>query len=208
MNFTEAPFEPPTNHYHQALTSLDETLSRLWIERLETSGNNPGFPPVPLIETWAAALGTDPEPLKRFFATLYFLSIPRPRPVTPEDFRQVVPIGKFKVIPGTDAVLTILNSRQYANASVLHVSMDWSSQQSVVHPDMTLDLGEDYTVTRGNGSGNGNSFQHMFVVTPPIPDDLMGVTFQLHLDKGRAHSAIHRSEQVHVVTESVTIAMD
>lgn len=81
------PFQRPAEYYDPQITSIDEQICALIKLRQDTSGHNPGFPPLELISGWADEFGLYEDLLKAVFANL--LSEDAFRPVIePEGFRR------------------------------------------------------------------------------------------------------------------------
>ncbi|MFT8320991.1 MAG: hypothetical protein ABF649_08810 [Bacillus sp. (in: firmicutes)] len=76
-------------------------------------------------------------------------------------------------------IYTVSFVRQYSNASVLHVTVDWDSTTNRKHPPLLeLYLGEAYHCRSSGGGGTEGHVAHEFIITPTLPDDLSKL--QLH----------------------------
>ncbi|MFJ7685235.1 hypothetical protein [Peribacillus butanolivorans] len=171
------PFEPPTDHYDEKVFSIDEQLCALLKQRKEISNNDPGFPPHKNISNWAKRFGLYEDLLNSVFGTLRNDEEFRPR-VEPKDFRRHLPI--LKSVDKGEYIYTVTFIRQYQNASVVHLNIDWDSTKDSPgnrhqHNFFELFLGEQYDCRLDTGHGSTGQFVHSFIVFPPLPDDISGL---------------------------------
>ena len=86
---------------------------------------------------------------------------------------------------------TVSYVRQYDNASVVQLLIDWDEQQEqqltiqqkLQRNHFGLYIDESYECrSKGTGGSNGHE-SSTYVVTPPLPDDLRGLHFVLQNTK-------------------------
>lgn len=171
------PFERPTEHYDEHLITIDEQICALLKQRKDLSGNNPGFPPFEYISQWATTFELYDDYLKAIFGT--FMSEEHYKPmVDPTGFRKHIPVLK-SVVKGT-FFYTLNSIRQYANASVITISMDWDMTNELPsslykHSYFELYVGEQYDCRMTNGSSCSGHSSYNYVISPPLPDDISGM---------------------------------
>lgn len=173
-------FELPTAHYDDQLYTVDEKICALLKERKELSNHNQSFPPDEVIAEWAQKYGFYEEYLNSLFGTMMVEEEFRPR-VEPKNFIKHISILK-SVLLG-DKLYTITAIKQYKNASVVMLHVDWDEPESenrqLDHHYYSLELlvGEEYDCRNDGGSGSTGHFIHNFIVSPPLPDQLTGMDF-------------------------------
>lgn len=171
------PFTRPTEHSDERLRPLDRQICQLLQQRKEMSDGNPGYPPFAYIDQWSAETGLYEDFLKYFFGAIrsdeYFKPI-----VEPAGFIKHVPVVVSQEHDGYFFTLTAV--RQYANASVVTLYVDWDTAIPESMTDMSnfaLDMGEPYDCRMDRGvSGSGNATFN-YVVSPALPDKLSGLEF-------------------------------
>ena len=119
------PFERPTDHYDERILSIDEQICALLKERKDVSNNNPGFPPTEQIAEWAKKYDQYEDVLNSIFSTLRMEEEFKPR-VEPENFIKHLPI--LKSVEKNDRLYTITFIRQFENASVVQLNIDWEEK--------------------------------------------------------------------------------
>jgi hypothetical protein len=87
------PFEPPTEHYDEQLSPIDEQICSLLKQRKDISNNNPGFPPLENISRWAEKYGLYEDLLRSLFGVLENDEFFRPQ-VEPTDFQKYIKVLK------------------------------------------------------------------------------------------------------------------
>lgn len=175
------PFERPTDHYDERVRALDARLVGLLKERKEVSEDNPGYPPFPDIERWAASSGLYADFLKAVFGLLRQEARFKPV-VEPRSFAGYVPIMRTAESGG--CLLMLAAARQYENASVVTLHID-CHEAGVGAADMPvqqwanfeLELGEPYECRKDSGGASGRHAFYDYVVCPALPADLSGLTF-------------------------------
>ncbi|MCL6443042.1 MAG: hypothetical protein K6T83_06240 [Alicyclobacillus sp.] len=188
MRIQGMQYHRPTNYYCEALTEIDEKICALVAERKQLSGGNPGFPTVELINAWADKYGLYSNQLYALFGTLYRDHHFRPL-VQPKGVGRNIPIMKAVDVDGILYIVTHL--RQYRNASVVYVAIVTETDEDAKDTASprtgprgpryrwTLTVGSDYECRSIGGGGNNEQWHERFIVSPPLPDSLQGVTFTL-----------------------------
>jgi hypothetical protein len=173
------PFRAPTDYYCESLEPIDKQICELLGKRKELSNNNPGFPHIEKIASWCHHNGLNEDLIRSIFASLYhepyFLPI-----VEPNEFLKFVSVLKSAMINGI--VFTVTYIKQYQNASVIYIEVENVTNETKVrleHTHFELFISPDYNCRPDSGIGHNNSIQRSFVITPPLPDDLVGVEFRL-----------------------------
>ncbi|MDR7077047.1 hypothetical protein J2Y03_002070 [Neobacillus niacini] len=177
------PFERPTDHYDERILSIDEQICALLKERKDVSNNNPGFPPPNQIAEWAKKYDQYEDLLNSIFSTLRMEAEFKPR-VEPENF--IKHLSVLKSVEKNDRLYTITFIRQFENASVVQLNIDWEDKTEGIddhrhlrhmshHPFLELSLGENYECRTDSGSGSDGHFRQNYIVSPPIPDDPSGL---------------------------------
>lgn len=76
----------------------------------------------------------------------------------------------------------------------MHVEAEWNKDDKNIRLEwihFELFISKEYTCRPKGGCGGDRSMQHSFVVSPPLPDDVTGLEFQItikpHLDDRRTH---------------------
>ena len=178
----QLPFERPTEHYDERLISIDEQICSLIKQRKDISNNNPGFPSLEDISKWAEKYGLYEELLYSVFGVLVNDEFHRPQ-VEPIDFQKYIPVLKSVELEQT--VYTIPLIRQYANASVINLTIDYEPDTRSItdrmehHGFLELSLGEEYDCRVVDGGGTEGHMAYNYIVSPPLPDDLSKVEFHL-----------------------------
>lgn len=173
------PFERPTNYYDERLLSIDEQICSLIKQRKEISNNNPGFPPPEYISNWAKSFDLYEDLLNSLFGSLINDEHFRPY-VEPKGFIKHLPV--LKAVEKGEYVYSVTFFRQYENASVVYLNIDWdetadSLEDRHFHNYLDLFLGESYDCRMGGGGGSTGHYTHTYIVSPPLPDDLSGLDF-------------------------------
>lgn len=182
------PFERPTEHYDERIMELDEQICSLIKRRKEASDNNPGFPPLERIAEWTSRFGLHEAFLRSMFGTMLNEEHFRPM-VEPADFRKYIPV--LKSIEQKERFYTLTSIRQYSNASVIILNIDWEApDQPFERPEIgqhysyELFIGEGYDCRMMNGGSRSDHAFYRFVVSPPLPDDLSGIRFRFQESSG------------------------
>ncbi|MCM3757527.1 hypothetical protein M3197_08495 [Sporosarcina aquimarina] len=172
----QSPFERPTNHYDEQLYLIDEQICALLKQRKDHSKDNLGFPSEDAISQWATKYGLYEDYLSSFFGTLRMEEFFRPR-VEPTGFRKHIPV--LKSVEIDERLYSITFIRQYENASVINLNVDWDGINDSPHMheqgDFELYFGEQYDCRQNGGSGSTGYFKYDYIVSPPLPDDFSGL---------------------------------
>ncbi|PLR78320.1 hypothetical protein CU633_05785 [Bacillus sp. V3-13] len=116
------PFESPTDHYDERILPIDEQICALLRQRKDISNNDPGFPPLETISNWAEKFDLYEDLLTSLFGMLRNDEEFRPY-VDPVGFRKNIPI--LKSVENGDHLYSVTFVRQYENASVVNLNIDW-----------------------------------------------------------------------------------
>lgn len=168
------PFEPPTDYYDERLIKVDEQICSLLKQRKDISNNNPGFPPNDVISKWALKYNLYEDYLSTLFGSLRIDDFFKPR-IEPTGFRKHIVV--LKSIVKDDYVYSVTVIRQYENASVIQLHIDWDEAKDLPmdlhhHNNFELFLGEQYDCRQDNAGGSTGHFTYNFIVSPPLPDDI------------------------------------
>ncbi|MCR2822261.1 hypothetical protein [Lederbergia panacisoli] len=171
----------PTSNYDEKLLSIDERICALLKERKEISHNNPSFPSDELISNWAIKYNFYEDCLRAIFDTLRVEDSFKPR-VKPERFRKLLTV--LKSVEIKQRLYTVTAIRQYENASVVLLHIDWDGTRDLDamqhHHFIELSLGEKYDCWMESGGGSEGHYTYSYNVSPPLPDDLskMDIVFR------------------------------
>nr|WP_263323283.1 hypothetical protein [Neobacillus sp. Marseille-Q6967] len=182
------PFERPTDYYDERISYIDEQICALFKQRKEISRNNPGFPHLEDIASWAKKYGLYEDFLNSIFSTLRMEEEFKPR-IEPVNFLKHIPI--LKSVEKDGRLYTITFIRQFENASVVQLNIDWDDTTEEPenieairhhrplhqHNFIELSIGEDYECRSNRGGGSGGHYRQNFIVSPPIPDDPSDLQF-------------------------------
>ncbi|MDQ0271620.1 hypothetical protein [Cytobacillus purgationiresistens] len=89
----------------------------------------------------------------------------------------------MKAVEVNQVFYSITFIRQYENASVVQLIIDWEGDDSNYHEELSnhssvaLDLGVKYDCRNEKGSGASGQYTHQFVVSPALPDEITGMAF-------------------------------
>lgn len=178
----QLPFERPTEHYDKRLLPIDVQICSLLKKRKDLSNNNPGLPPDKTVSKWAEKYGLYEDYLKTLFGTMRIEEQLKPR-IEPTRFRKHLPVLKSVEIDKRNYTVTFI--RQYENASVVQLLIDWDDTND---PPIQLDrkfsrnhfqlfLGEQYECRLESGGGSTGHYRCKFVVSPALADDISGQEF-------------------------------
>lgn len=174
--------EQHSKYNDSRLATIDEQICALLQQRKEQAAHDPGLPSDDTISKWAQQYGFDDTFLALFFQLIksekYYTS-----KVEPSGFRHYIPV--LKTVEKGERLYTVSYVRQYDNASVVQLLIDWDEQQE---PQLTIQqklqrkyfglyIDASYECrSKGTGGSNGHE-SSTYVVTPPLPDDLRGLHF-------------------------------
>lgn len=177
------PFERPTEHYDERISSIDEQICALLKQRKDISNNNPGFPFPEFISIWSGKYDLYEDLLNSIFSILRMEEEFKPR-VEPKNYIKHIPI--LKSVEKDERLYTMTYIRQFENASVVQLNIDWHEETDDLdeyhrlrhrHHDsfIELNLNEDYECRTDRGGGSEGNYSLNFIVTPAIPDDPSGL---------------------------------
>ncbi|MBW3494486.1 hypothetical protein [Bacillus sp. FDAARGOS_1420] len=174
------PFERPTDHYDEHLSSIDEKICSLLKERKELSNGNPGFPPDEAISNWAKQNGLYPDYLNSLFSSMMDEDEFKPR-VEPTKFKKHIPV--LKTYEHKEDVYTVTFIRQYSNASVIYLYKEWDSKNKTLnekntHSLVELSISDTYDCSAEGWTGTDGHVSYQFVVSPTLPDNLSGISLR------------------------------
>lgn len=174
------PFERPTEHYDERIIHIDEQICSLIKQRKDISGNHPGFPPFELITKWSASFGVYEDLLKALFGTMMNEEHFKPM-VEPAAFRKHIPL--LKAAEQGERFYTLTSIKQFSNASVLVLNIDWDEEPELQfnareHHHFELFISEQYDCRMISGGSRSDHASYKYVVSPPLPDDLSGIEFR------------------------------
>ncbi|WP_102275546.1 hypothetical protein [Cytobacillus massiliigabonensis] len=167
----------PTNHYDKQLLQIDEQICALLKQRKELSNNNPGLPPDDVTSNWAIKYDLYEEYLSSLFGALRLEDFFKPR-VEPTGFRKHIPV--LKSIEKDDRFYSVAAIRQYENASIVQLQIDWDEPEDSPnerinrHKINTFELfiSKKYDCWQKRARGSTGHLTYHFIVTPPLPDDI------------------------------------
>lgn len=174
--------EQHSKYNDSRLVTIDEQICALLQQRKEQAALTPGLPSDDTISKWAQQYGFDDTFLALFFQLIksekYYTS-----KVEPSGFRHYIPV--LKTVAKGERLYTVSYVRQYDNASVVQLLIDWDEQQETQltiqqklerkHFGLYIDASYECR-SKGTGGSNGHE-SSTYVVTPPLPDDLSGLHF-------------------------------
>lgn len=177
-------FEPLTDYYDERVKGIDEQLCALLRERKAIS-DNPGFPTETLISNWAERYDLSEYFLNGLFGHLFAEKHFQPI-VEPKKFLKNIPI--LKSVTKEEVFYTVSFVRQYENASVVNLTIDYYESEDVGEDmsdreplSQSFDLeiedssGIRYICQNQGGGGFNEHAAFQYVVSPALPEDLSGV---------------------------------
>ncbi|MFS0673581.1 hypothetical protein [Ornithinibacillus sp. 179-J 7C1 HS] len=162
------------DYYDKRLITIDEQIYSLLKKRNEISNNNPGFPSDDVLSNWAIKYDLYEDYLKSLFETMRNDALFKPR-IDPRGFRKHLSV--LQSIEKGNRVYSITVIRQYENASVIQLHIDWDeeieSPMNFHHQtNFELFLGEEYDCRLDRAGGSTGHYTYNFIVSPPLPDDV------------------------------------
>lgn len=182
MTMKRIPYYELPHHYDAAFAAIDEQICALIKKRKELANDQIVFPPHEEITRWAKEYDLYEDQIESIFGVLRNEEHYRPV-VEPSDFQQHIPVFQFVEID--NIIYTVTFVHQYANASVVHLNLDWphlNEQNDRKFFDLhdqylKLDLGKKYDCREGGGNGTDGHITRSYIVSPPLPNDLTGIEF-------------------------------
>lgn len=136
------------------------------------------FPPDKVISSLADQFGFRKEHVESFFTTIEMENRFTPD-VVPIEFKKYVPL--LKSYEKEDVMYTVTYIRQYSNASVLYLDIDWEENtafESNDGPDFfELSIDDTYICRLETGGGARGHMSFNYIISLPLPDDLTGIEF-------------------------------
>lgn len=172
------PAEGLTEQYNEQLFSIDKKICELLNQRKKISNNNSILPSEKVISSLADEYRFQEEYLQVLFATLEIENKFEPT-VVPVEFRKYLPI--LKSIEHEGMMYTVSFIRQYANASMVYLYLDWDEPNKDTFdnsrsPDFfDLSIDDTYVCHSDGGGGIPGHMSYSYVVSPALPDDITGI---------------------------------
>ncbi len=170
----------PTDHYDEQLLQVDEQICALLKQRKVLSNNKPGLPPNDVLSNWAGKYDLYEEFLLHFFETMRHEHLFKSR-IEPTGFRKHLSV--LKAIEIDERIYSVTVIRQYENASVIQLHVDWDepndSRIDINNKhhlkNFELYIGEQYDCRSDRAGGSTGHYTYNFIVSPPVPDDISGL---------------------------------
>lgn len=170
------PFERPTDYYDNRALRIDGEICELLKTRREVTNGNPGFPPLDYISQWAQEYGHYESQLHALFNLIMREDYYRPV-LEPTGFRKIVQIFKSTIVD--EKMYYIAYLRQYENATVVYLNIDWEEKSSNEYNpglyELDIEGSKEYHARMQGGSGSSGQYSFNFIVDPPLPDDPQGI---------------------------------
>jgi hypothetical protein len=165
--------------YDERLLEVDKQICALLKQRREMTNEQPSIPPDETLAEWAAKYELYEEYVQAVFGTLGMEKHYKPR-VVPAEFRRHLPI--LKSVEVEEKIYTITFIRQYANASVLHLYIDWDSMGDTLsererRTSFELFISDQYECRWEGGGGRKGHDSYTYVISPPLPDVIEDMEF-------------------------------
>ncbi|GGO03921.1 hypothetical protein [Saccharibacillus kuerlensis] len=171
--------------YNEKLKPIDKQICELLKQRKDISQGEPGQPQKALIAEWSGKYGFYEDYLQSIFGTLANEAVYKPL-VVPTGFRRQVPV--LRSAEQNNIFYSIVTVRQYDNASVIMLNADWEEEENLRHSERThwecvLEVtgDQEYDCRMRNGSGTNGQMSQTFVISPPLPEDLLDIVFRVRV---------------------------
>ena len=173
-------FEPTENsntYYDESLLSIDKRLCELLNERKEIAKKELGVPPDKVVSSLANKYGFQKEYLQSIYTTIGMEDSFQPI-VEPVQFRKYLPV--LKTYENQGVLYTVTYIRQYSNASVLYLHIDWEQRNEAIESDYYPDIfdmfiDDTYICRSEGGGGTTGHTSYSYIISPALPDDLNGI---------------------------------
>lgn len=168
------PIERTNSYYNESLLSIDKKLCELLSDRKKIIKSNLGFPPDKVVSSLADEYGFQKEYLQSLFSTIEMEEHYEPT-IEPVEFQKYLPV--LKAYGDQKVLYTVTYIRQYANASVLYLHMDWEEKEDTnFYPDiLDLIINDTYFCHSEGGGGTTGHASHSYIISPALPDDVSGI---------------------------------
>ncbi|WP_338780607.1 hypothetical protein [Metabacillus sp. FJAT-52054] len=134
-----------------------------------------------MIAGWGEKYGIPKDLLLTVFQALSMEELYETK-VEPKNFLKHVPVLKSIEVEGRLYTLTFI--RQFENASVIHLHVDWNEtvELETIHTRVNrfkfkLRAGDKYNCQSDGAGGGTGRVTHRFIVSPALPDDVTGFSF-------------------------------
>lgn len=169
--------EGASTNYNEHFLAIDEKICELLHQRKEISKKSIVFPPDKTLANLADEYGFQKEYLESVFTTIEMEDSFKPK-VVPEEFKKYLPVLKSSEKAGVMYTVTFI--RQYANASVVYLNMDWDENSDSFEvgesPDFyELFIDDSYNCHSEGGGGTTGHMSYNYIISPALPDDLTGI---------------------------------
>lgn len=174
INMSFEPIERTNSYYNESLLSIDKKLCELLNDRKKIIKSNLGFPPDKVVSSLADEYGFQKEYLQSLFSTIEMEEHYEPT-IEPVEFQKYLPV--LKAYGDQKVLYTVTYIRQYANASVLYLHMDWEEKEDTnFYPDiLDLIINDTYFCHSEGGGGTTGHASHSYIISPALPDDVSGI---------------------------------
>ncbi|WP_445486627.1 hypothetical protein [Niallia sp. 03133] len=167
------------DYYDERLLSIDDEICALLKKRKEIGGKQSSMPPARFINIWAEQYDSHQHFLNIFFGLIRREEQLR-LPIKPKGYSKHIPV--LKSVEIEEVMYTITHILQYENVSVLHFNQDTYNANTVLdgqNPLMNFELmiNQRYDCQIVHGTGTDGHRCYTFNITPPLPEDLSGLTF-------------------------------
>ena len=167
--------EEPEGPYGEEALGIDREICRLVAERDRLAAGARLHPGAERVLAWAKEFGVGELSLRNIFAQLAARPQLEALPPMPEGLRHVLEI--MRRVEREDLTVTLTHCMQYLNASVVHCEIEAPGRR-VPHGSVVLEVDRPgYECRPHHAQGGGGKWSAAFVIWPPLPDDLRGVTF-------------------------------
>ncbi|MFS0780595.1 hypothetical protein [Bacillus sp. 1P06AnD] len=164
--------------YDEELIPIDRQICALIKKRNDLSPQS-GFPPDSLLMEWIREFGFHEDFIRSVFSTLRLSEFFKPK-IEPAGYRKHLPVLRSTEV--NQRFYSVSYIRQYENASVIQLHIDWN-EEVITHiridrserKTLGLWIGEEYECRQERSGGSNGYYSHTFIVSPPLPDDLIGV---------------------------------
>lgn len=170
----------PAEHYDNKLLAIDEQICSLLQQRKAISNNNPGVPPDDALANWAEQYEIYPDFLVQLFGIMRYENLFKAK-IEPKGFRKHLPV--LKSIEISERLYSITSIRQYDNASIVPLHIDWDEllddsnelRSERNRTSFELSISEQYDCRMDRGGGSTGHRTYNFIVSPPLPDETSGI---------------------------------
>ena len=176
LRMTFEPTESLDTYYNESLLSIDKRLCELLNDRKKIV-NRELIPPDKVVSSLADEYGFQKEYLQSFFTTISMEDIFQPIVETVQ-FRKYLPV--LKTYENQGMLYTVTYIRQYSNASVLYLHVDWEERNEAIESNYDPDLfdmfiDDTYICRSEGGGGTTGHMSYSYTISPALPDDLTGI---------------------------------